>query len=112
MSLSSHIEEMCKKLAGIMINVSRTGNTFDCKTRTQIVESIALSVMNYCLIIWGNTNGLHLEKAQTIQSFVARVAMGGVRKYDYRSPTIEKLKWLKNKQKKNIYDTCVMMYRF
>ena len=72
-----------------MMYVSRIGNTFDCKTRTQIVESIALSVMSYCLIIWENTNDLHLEKVQKIQNFAARVAIGGMRKYDTEVPLLK-----------------------
>ena len=111
MSFNTHIEEMCKKVTGILMYVNRIGNTFDWKTRTQIVESIALSIMNYCIIIWGSTADLYLDKAQKIQNFAARVAVGGVRKYDHITPAFEKLKWLKIKQK-HIYDTCVMMYKF
>ena len=76
MTFNTHIEEMCKKVTGILMYVNRIGNTFDWKTRTQIVESITLRIINYCRIIWGSIADLYLDKARKIQNFAARVAVG------------------------------------
>lgn len=49
-------------------------------TRIMIIQSLVLSVINYCIKIWGATNDLYLNKAQKLVNFAARVAVVGVKK--------------------------------
>ena len=51
-----------------------------------------------------------MHKAQKLQNFAAKVALGGSRKYDHVTPIIKKLQWLKMKEK-CVYDTCVTVYK-
>ena len=50
-------------------------------------------------MIWGTTYNTHKIKIQRLQNFAARVAIGGIRKYDHVSPAFDELKWLKVNQK-------------
>ena len=110
MSFNVHIDEVCKKVTGILMYINRMKDSFDISTRSQIVQSLALSIINYCFIIWGTTNTTQLDRVQKLQNFAAKVAIGGARKYDHVSPIIKQLKWLKIKEK-NIYDTCIMVFK-
>ncbi len=47
---------------------------------------------------------------QKVQNFAARVAVGGVKKYDHISPFIRKLKWLKVKEK-HVFQVGVTIFK-
>ena len=110
MTFDKHIDELCKKVMGVLMYINRLKNSFDKSTRIQVVESLALSTMNYCLLIWGTTSSRQLEKAQKLQNFAARVADGRTRKFDHVSPLIKELGWLKIKEK-NLYDTYLTVFK-
>ena len=78
--------------------------------RSQIVQALALSIMNYCSKIWGTSNKSQIQKVQKLQNFAARIALGNVRKYEHITPHINKLKWLKI-SKKCIFDICVYVFK-
>ena len=51
-----------------------------------------------------------LERVQKTQNFAARVAFGGVRKFDHVTPILAELKWL-NIEKKVLNDISVFVYK-
>ena len=68
-----------------------------------------LSVINYCIKIWGTTSNHQKQRVQKLQNFAARVAVGVLRKYDHVSPAFEELKWLRVKQK-HLFDTLPQVF--
>ena len=111
MTFDTHINELSKKTIGMLIYISRVSINFDKVTRTIIVQSLVLSLINYCIRIWGTTNTTLIKKVQKLQNFAARVSIGGMKKYDHVSPALEELKWLKVKQK-HVFDINIAMYKF
>ena len=99
MNFDHHISEIYKKVMGILIYISRISSHMDKSSRIIAVQSLALSVIYYCIMIWGTTYNTHKIKIQRLQNFAARVAVGGIRKYDHVSPAFDELKWLKVNQK-------------
>ena len=83
---------------------------FDKETRTQVVQTLALSIINYGLKIWGTTNNVQVQRVQKLQNFAARVAVGGVRKYDHITPIIKDLQWLRVESKCN-YEICITVFK-
>ena len=79
-------------------------------TRIMLVQSLAISLLNYCLRVWGMTNKTQIERSQKLQNFAAKVAIGGARKFDHVSPIIEKLQWLRM-SKKIFMEVCVMVFK-
>ncbi len=65
-----------------------------------IVQSLVLSHLNYCLSNWATTASL-IGKALKLKKFAARIAVGGIKKFDNVSPAFKK--WLKIIQK-HTYD--------
>ncbi len=61
--------------------------------------SLVFSLMDYCIKIWGTTNDKQMSNVQKLQNFAARVAFGGVKKYDNICPVFKELQWLRIKQK-------------
>ncbi len=74
------------------------------------MQSIVLSIINYCIRIWGTTNLTIINKVQKLQNFAAKVAMGGPRKFGHVTPIIQKLGWLKVIEKHK-FDTCTVVFK-
>ncbi len=111
MIFDTHINELSKKIIGMLIYISRVSMNFDKTTRKIVVQSLVLSLINYCIRIWGTTNTSLIKKVQKLQNFAARVSIGGMKKYDHVSPALKELKWLKVKQK-HLFDINIAMYKF
>lgn len=105
-----HINKITKKITGILFYLNRINDRFELQTRTMLVQATVVSILNYCLRIWGMTNKTQMEKAQKLQNFAAKVAVGGSRKYDHVSPIFNKLGWLRL-EKKVFMDICVMVFK-
>ena len=105
-----HVNELNKKVMGILMYINRISASFEKRTRIIVVQSLVLSLINYCIRIWGTTNETVIHNVQKLQNFAAKVAVGGARKFDHVSPIIKELKWLKVKQK-YIFDTNTNVYK-
>ena len=93
-----------------LIYVNRVSGFLNKTARKICIESLVLSIINYCIKIRGTTNKLQIAKAQKLQNFAARDAFGGLRKFDHVSPAYDDLKWLRigNKHK---FDVLVHVYK-
>lgn len=99
MTFDPHINEMYKKVMGTLLFLIRINTKFENNTRTMVVESLALSVMNYCLRFYGSTNNTLLHRVQKLQNFAANICVGGARKSEHVTPFITQFQWLKVKDK-------------
>ena len=95
---------------GSLIYLNRIKNQVTSEVRVTMVQSLALSYLNYCPNIWGTTNKTQLHRIQKLQNFAAKVAVGNGRKYDRATPYIDKLNWLKI-ERKCLLDTCILTYK-
>ncbi len=102
LTFETHISEISKKVMGMLIYVNRIGSYLD-KTRIIVIQSLVMSHIKYCFSIWGTTNSALINKIQKLQNFAARVAVGGLKKYDHVSPAFRKLNWLKVRQLHTFY---------
>ena len=74
-----HITELTKKIMGTLMFINRVSDSFDQPTRVIIVQSLVLSLINYCIGIWGSTNMTLLQNVKKLQNFAAKVAIGGLK---------------------------------
>ncbi len=95
-----HIHEMYKKVQGHLLFLNWVKDKYESDTRKTVVESIGLSVMNYCLPVYGTTNATLLRRVQQPQNFAAKICAGGARRSDHATPFIDQLQWLKIDKKK------------
>ena len=110
MTFDIHIEAMRRKVMGILFFLNRIKNNIPLTTRILVIQSLSLSIINYCMKIWGTANLTQLKQVQKLQNFAARIALGNIKKYDHITPHINKLKWLKINNK-YIFDVCVYIYK-
>ena len=105
-----HIDHITKKVNGILMYINRIKHMLDRPTRLTLVQSLALSVINYCSRVWGNTTKEQLQRVQRSQNFAAKIVYGGLKKFDHVSPVFKELKWL-NIENMITYDICVFMFK-
>ena len=98
MQFDAHITHICKKSVGTIMCINRIKDNFSKKARIMVLQSLVLSIINYGIIIWGNTSQTQLQRVQKIQNFAAKVALGSI-KFDYVTPYLQGMKWLKIKDK-------------
>ena len=110
MTFERHIDEMHRKTMGSLIYLNRIKNEVTSEVRVIMVQSLALSYLNYCPNIWGTTNKTQLHRIQKLQNFAAKVAAGNGKKYDRATPYIDKFNWLKI-ERKCLLDTCILTYK-
>ena len=110
MTFSIHIEEMSKKVNGLLFYLNRIKDQLDDSARKIVIQSLVLTIINYCSTIWGTTNKTLIEKVQRLQNFAVRIALGNLRKFDHVSPAFEKLHWLRIKDK-IYYDICLLVFK-
>ncbi len=107
MSFEMHIHEMRKKVTGILPLVNRIRNKFDAATRKIVIQSLALSGVNYCLQVYGTTNNTQMWR---VQNFVAKICAGSTRRSDHATPFITQMEWL-NIDKKVVFGIAVSAFK-
>ena len=70
MSFEVHIDELHRKVMGILIYLNRVKEYFEPRTRIIVVQSLALSLINYCFVIWGSANMVHINRIQKLQNLL------------------------------------------
>ncbi len=58
MTFDVHVNELSKKVVGTLMHIFSISLNFEKRTRTIVVQSLVLSLVNYCIRIWGTTNTL------------------------------------------------------
>ena len=105
-----HVNHISRKVNGILMFLNRIKDNFDQSARIIVVQSLVLSIINYCSKIWGMTTNQQIERVQRLENFAAKVALGKGRKYDHATPFLNELNWLKIKDKVT-YDVCIFVYK-
>ncbi len=78
MRFDNYVNEITKNVTGTLAHISQVSGQFDKSSRVTVVHALVLSVINYCIKIWGTTNNDQKQRVQKLQNFVARVAVGGL----------------------------------
>ena len=99
MTFDFHIDALHKKVNGTLQYLNRIYDRFDNECRVMVVQALVISVLNYCLRVWGSTNKTQMERVKKLHNFAARVAVGGAHKHDHVTPMFEMLKWLRMDKK-------------
>ena len=66
MSFETHVNEISKKVMGMLIYMNRISSYLDKNSRTMVVQSLVLSHINYCLRIWGTVTSSLINKVQKL----------------------------------------------
>lgn len=97
MNCNIHIDEMTRKISRLLFYLIRIKDQLESTIRIVVVQSLFLTVLNYCSTICSIANKTQIDGNQKLRNFAAKVSVGSLRKYDHVQPAFEKLKWLKKK---------------
>lgn len=61
-----HIDELNKKVMSILTHMGRISHSLDTRSRIMVIQAIVLSLINYCIKIWGTTNDILLATVQKL----------------------------------------------
>ena len=90
--------------------LNRIKNKLTPDMRSSVVQSLAMSHINYCIKIWGTAGITQIKRMQKLQNFAAKIVNAKARKYDRATPIIKDLKWLKVKES-FCFDICTFIYK-
>ncbi len=62
-----HIQEMHQKVMRIIFVLNRIKDKFEINTREIVIQSLVLTIINYCLPLYGTTNSTLLWRVQKLQ---------------------------------------------
>ena len=68
MTFKFHVDEIQRKAFGTLIYLNRVWERFELECRIMVVHSLVLSVLNYCLSVWGSTNKTQMTRVKKIQN--------------------------------------------
>ena len=108
LSFESHIDSVRRKCTGILIALSHTKHTIPKQFLPTIVQGLVLSIVRYCVSIYGSCNQTQALRIQKIINFGARV-VSGRRKTDHVSDVIRDLRWLNAQQLIQYHSLCAVM---
>ncbi len=74
---------MKNKIMRMFFFINRITKKINKRTIVIVVKSSILSLINYCVSIWGSTNKTLFSKVKKTRKLAAKVATGGARKYDH-----------------------------
>ncbi len=67
MTFDVHINELNKKVMGTLMYINSLSDNFQKTTRVIIVSPLVLSIINYCIRIWGTTNETSTQCPKTTE---------------------------------------------
>ena len=88
-----HIDEMTRKCNGVLIALSHARHVIPKGALKTIVQALAVSIVRYCLSVYGTCGEVQLHRVQKVLNFCARVVCGR-RKHDRISDVFTDMKWL------------------
>ena len=93
LSFSDHITEVVSRGTGILSSLSHCKHSLPRNTVITLVQALAVSVVRYCISVYGGCGVTQLARVQRLLNFAARV-ISGRRKYDHISDVLRSLRWL------------------
>ena len=82
LNYDNHISQLASSCMNKMYQINRAKNSFDQKTLSEVVSSLAINKMLYCSSVWSNTSASKVKKLQSIENFACKI-ITKTRKYDH-----------------------------
>jgi hypothetical protein len=95
MTFKHHVDQLCTKLNGTLMFLSRTKTYLDFESRLLVINALIFSRLNYCPTIWGKCSKTLLSGIQRCINFAAKIVHeGNFKKSDHVTPLLNNLGWL------------------
>ena len=92
-----HVDHVVAKCSGGLMALTHAKHCLPEATIKPIVTALVISIVRYCVAIYGTCTKTELHRIQKIINFSARV-ISGKKKFDHISAVLKKLNWLSASQ--------------
>ena len=107
LNFQTHIDNMTAKSTGILIALSHARHVLPSNTLKIIVQALVLSVVRYCMSVYGSCGVTQMRRVQKLVNFCARV-VSGRRRSDRISDAIEQLGWMRATELVEYHTVCAV----
>ena len=90
MSFVTHTSDVVRRCTGTLCGLSHSRHSLPAAVMVTLVQGLVLSIIRYCLSVYGASNVTQRKRLQKLVRFAARV-VSGRRKYDRVSDVINEL---------------------
>ena len=107
LNYQAHITAMASKCTGILIALSHARHVMPANTRKVVVQALVISIVRYCISVYGSCGVTQMARVQKILNFCARV-VSGRRRSDHISDVIQQLGWLRADELAEYHTICAV----
>ena len=93
LNYQSHIDEMTRKCNGALIALNHARHVLPRSVLKPLVQALVISIVRYCMSVYGTCGETQLHRVQKVLNFCARVVCGR-RKHDHISDVFRDMSWL------------------
>ena len=93
MTFTAHTDDVVRRCTGILIGLTHSRHCLPHATLITLVQGLVISLIRYCISVYGTCNVTQTARLQKVLNFAARV-ISGRRKFDHISDVLRDLKWL------------------
>ena len=76
LSFQSHVDSLVKKCIGMLIALSHARNVMPKTTLNSVVQALVISIVRYCISVYGSCGAGQLHRVQKVINFCVRVVTG------------------------------------
>ena len=104
-----HIDKLCKNIASKLSLLKRIKQYLTIQYRIIFYNAYILPLIDYCIVVWGNTTKFNLMRIHKLQKYAARIILDAPSDAPSK-PLFEELKWL-NIFEKIEYQKSILLYK-
>ena len=92
-----HIDALTSRCTGMLMALNHSRHVIPSTTLATLVQALVISVVRYCMSVYGSCNDTQLQRVHKIINFCARVVSGRKRR-DHITDVVQRLGWLNARQ--------------
>ena len=93
LSFTAHVDDVVRRCTGLLIGLTHSRHHLPRMTLSTLVNGLVISLVRYCISVYGSCNATQIGRLQKVLNFAARV-ISGRRKFDHVSDVLRDLEWL------------------
>ena len=102
-----HVDALNRKCTGMLMALNHARHVIPSDTLATLVNALVISVVRYCLSVYGSCNNSQMHRIQKIINFGARV-VSGRRRHDHISDVVHRLGWMSAEQLAEYHAICLV----
>ncbi len=107
MTFTAHVDNLTHQMCWILCYISRIRYSLTEQAARLLVNSLVMSKLSYCSVVWGGIRKTEVMRLQRIVNFAARIIFNR-KKHEHVSPLLRQLNWLSVENRLKLDTACFM----